>query len=319
MPKVSVIMPAYNVEDYIGESIESVLKQTYTDFELLVINDGTKDRSGEIAISYADRDGRIRVIDRENGGLPAARNTGLQEAQGRYIAFLDSDDLWRRDYLEKIVSLAESKGEDHFYFARTEEFFADGKRVLIGPQEKKEGTIAAYYYEKSSELRLAFHISAVLVPKALLDTYGIKFFENLRNAEDNGFYYCLLSVASAAGTDEVLTEYRRREASITTLAWEPQSWAFAIRAYEMAESFVMEYASEEDIDIFHRVRGYHAYRFLRKCLKQGFYDDFEDYREEFLHYVTAFAAGEEGKWMDRQKARCLLSDTWLAKTLRRML
>ena len=90
--KISIIMPVYNVEQYVGKAIESILGQTFTDYELLLVDDGTKDRSGEICDEYAGRDERIRVIHKENGGAPSARNTAIDLAKGRYVYCMDSDD-----------------------------------------------------------------------------------------------------------------------------------------------------------------------------------------------------------------------------------
>ncbi|ELS34712.1 MULTISPECIES: glycosyltransferase family 2 protein [Pseudanabaena] len=101
MPKVSVIMPVYNVEKYIAETISSVLAQTFTDFELLVIDDESKDTSIEICEGFTDA--RIQIIHQKNRGLAGARNTGIRHAKGEYLAFLDSDDVWRSQKLEKHV------------------------------------------------------------------------------------------------------------------------------------------------------------------------------------------------------------------------
>ncbi|WP_055076715.1 glycosyltransferase family 2 protein [Pseudanabaena sp. 'Roaring Creek'] len=101
MPKVSVIMPVYNVEKYIAETIGSVLAQTFTDFELLVIDDESKDQSIEICEGFTDA--RIQIIHQKNRGLAGARNTGIRHAKGEYLAFLDSDDVWRSQKLEKHV------------------------------------------------------------------------------------------------------------------------------------------------------------------------------------------------------------------------
>ena len=93
MKKVSVIIPIYNVEDYIEECLVSVLNQTLKEIEIICVDDGTKDSSMEIVERYAKEDDRIVIIHRENGGLSAARNTGLEAATGEYVYFLDSDDL----------------------------------------------------------------------------------------------------------------------------------------------------------------------------------------------------------------------------------
>jgi GT2 family glycosyltransferase len=98
MPEISVVIPAYNAERTIVETIQSVQQQTFQDFEIIVINDGSKDRTVEKVQSIQDE--RIKIFSYENGGLPTARNRGISQSQGEFIAFLDADDLWTPDKLE---------------------------------------------------------------------------------------------------------------------------------------------------------------------------------------------------------------------------
>ena len=107
MPKVSVIMPAYNVAQFIDGAIRSVLAQTYEDFELLIVNDGSTDATAARCARYADE--RIRIVNQQNRGLAGARNSGIRAARGAYLAFLDADDLWRSDKLERHVALLEQR------------------------------------------------------------------------------------------------------------------------------------------------------------------------------------------------------------------
>jgi CDP-glycerol glycerophosphotransferase len=111
-PTVSVVVPIYNVEDYLAECLDSLRAQTFEDFEVIVVDDGSPDGSRAIAERYAGLDRRIRVIARENGGLGAARNTGLAHARGRYLTFVDSDDALPRDAVRVLVQSAESTGSD---------------------------------------------------------------------------------------------------------------------------------------------------------------------------------------------------------------
>lgn len=105
---ISIIVPVYNVESYLKECIESVLKQTYSEFELILIDDGSTDKSGIICDRYAEMDQRIRVYHQENAGSSAARNQGICYAKGSYITFLDSDDYWIREtYLENVCKRIE--------------------------------------------------------------------------------------------------------------------------------------------------------------------------------------------------------------------
>ena len=91
-PKLSIIVPVYNVEQYLDKCIKSILNQTFKDFELILVDDGSIDNSGEICDEYAKKDSRVKVIHKKNGGLAAARNTGLIIARGDYVGFVDSDD-----------------------------------------------------------------------------------------------------------------------------------------------------------------------------------------------------------------------------------
>ena len=104
IPKISIIVPVYNVEQYLPKCIESILGQTFTDFELLLIDDGTPDQSGIICDEYAKKDTRISVFHKKNGGVSSARNLGLDEARGEWVAFVDSDDFVGEKYLEDLYA-----------------------------------------------------------------------------------------------------------------------------------------------------------------------------------------------------------------------
>ena len=101
---VSVITPCYNGAKYIGETIESVLSQTYKDWEMIIVDDGSYDNSAEIIAGYAEKDSRVKYIKQKNAGSAAARNTGIKTAEGQYIALLDADDLWDRGFLSEQIA-----------------------------------------------------------------------------------------------------------------------------------------------------------------------------------------------------------------------
>ncbi len=105
--KISVIMPVYNVENYVGRAIESIQKQTLTDWEFWIVDDGTPDNSGKICDEYAAADSRLHVIHKENGGAPSARNIAIDKAMGKYLYFMDSDDWAEPTMLEDMYTLAE--------------------------------------------------------------------------------------------------------------------------------------------------------------------------------------------------------------------
>ncbi len=109
---ISVIVPVYKVEQYLSACVDSILAQSYKDFELILVDDGSPDRCGEICDTYAKQDPRVRVIHQENQGLSGARNSGMDAARGDYITFVDSDDLVSSEYLLKLVSILVETGSE---------------------------------------------------------------------------------------------------------------------------------------------------------------------------------------------------------------
>lgn len=97
---ISVIVPVYNVEKYLDKCVQSILKQTYKDFELILVDDGSPDNSPQMCDEYAQKDKRVKVIHKANGGLSDARNVGTLNASGQYVTYIDSDDYVSNDYLE---------------------------------------------------------------------------------------------------------------------------------------------------------------------------------------------------------------------------
>lgn len=140
MPTVSVIVPVYNVERYVAATIASVLAQTYEDFELLLVDDGSTDRSVEIIGGFDDP--RMRLIRQRNRGLAGARNTGIRNAQGRYLAFLDSDDLWEPEKLMTHVRHLQARAEVGVSYCPSEFIDDDGNRLGYYQTPKLEGVSA---------------------------------------------------------------------------------------------------------------------------------------------------------------------------------
>jgi glycosyltransferase involved in cell wall biosynthesis len=132
MARVSVIIPTYNAEKFIAKTVRSVLDQTYQDFEILIIDDASPDRSVEICQQF--QDDRLRIISQANRGLPGARNTGIRAAQGEYIAFLDADDLWLPEKLATHVKHLDSRPDVGISFSYSA--FIDDNDVLTGLHQK---------------------------------------------------------------------------------------------------------------------------------------------------------------------------------------
>ena len=110
--KISVIVPVYNVEPYVRECIESICGQTYRHLEIILVDDGSTDQSGAICDEYARKDSRVQIVHQKNGGLSAARNTGIAMATGEYISLIDSDDFIGRQMLERMLAAAKASHAD---------------------------------------------------------------------------------------------------------------------------------------------------------------------------------------------------------------
>lgn len=114
--KISVIVPAYNVDKFIGKCLDSILNQTYRELDIIIIDDGSTDKTGNICDEYKTKDSRIKIIHKENGGLSSARNTGLKYANGDYILFVDGDDWINSELCEKCIKVIEGSGAEVVIF-----------------------------------------------------------------------------------------------------------------------------------------------------------------------------------------------------------
>jgi len=198
---VSIITPLYNAERFVGQTIESVLAQTYPHWEMIIINDGSTDGGADIAKQYAEKDKRIRLLEQPNGGCASARNHGLREAQGRYYCFLDSDDYWDPEFLEEQLQfMAEKKAAIVTCSVRRVD--ENGIAVLSPQIVPKRMT----YYDILKSCNLP--CLATVIDASRLQ--NIRFREELRNLRDD--YALWLSLMKqtdyAYGNQRVLANYR---------------------------------------------------------------------------------------------------------------
>jgi glycosyltransferase involved in cell wall biosynthesis len=212
-PTVSVITPAYNVAPYLGACIESVLNQTFRDFELIVVDDGSTDRTAEVVASYASRDPRIRGFSGPNRGVSHARNVAMRHARGRYFAFIDGDDEWDSRFLETLVGVLERQPACALVTGNAINLGGgrlDGRPVRPWPADPHEVTFQGIVEDEG----VVFIMT--VFRREVYDTIG-GMNERLHRSEDYEFWLR----ATAAGfrmitCPEPLGRYRRRENSLTT-------------------------------------------------------------------------------------------------------
>lgn len=192
MNAISVIMLTYNRENYITVAIESVLKQTFTDYEFIIIDNGSVDRSGIIAEEYAHRDDRIKVIHIESKSIGAARNIGIQEAAGEYIAFIDDDDFVERDFLEFLYELVQSEDADISICGATELLMGELRPQCVS-EERMVLTAQEAVFELLSRRRIRAGMPTKLIKRKILERFP---FEEECRHEDIRTIYKYLSVAN---------------------------------------------------------------------------------------------------------------------------
>lgn len=217
--KISFIIPVYNVEKYLKECIDSILCQLAEDCEMIVVDDGSTDSSGSLCDEYARKDSRICIVHQKNGGLAAARNTGLDHAQGEYIAFVDSDDYLAGQCVAEILNWISMGGAD-ICFMRAMKVFPDGKQQLLddemNPEILKGSKESAIKY-LSERSKYPGSPCTKLFRRALLEKNHLRFPDDRRVSEDLGFVLrCILNADSFDALPIDYYYYRQaREGSIT--------------------------------------------------------------------------------------------------------
>ena len=210
--QVTIVTPAFNAAAHLGEMIESVLAQTYGDFELLIVDDGSTDRTAAIAATYCDRDPRIVLLRTPNRGPSGARNLALRHARGAYIAFLDSDDLWQPDYLESQLRTLASDPNVDVVTSNAINFGGvfDGRSYWALSDQIREITLLEMIHRED-----AVHIMSV-VRRSVIDRVG--YFDECRRGNEDYQFWLRAAVAGCRFVADFTPRgyYRRRPQSLSS-------------------------------------------------------------------------------------------------------
>jgi teichuronic acid biosynthesis glycosyltransferase TuaG len=198
---VSIITPMYNGERFIAQTMDSVLSQSYSNWEMIVINDGSKDKGADVVLRYSRRDERIRLVDQVNAGCGAARNNGIRQAKGQYIALLDADDTWNNNFLESQIGLMKEKGAQLVYSSHT--------RI----DENSKECLKPYIVPEKITYRDMLKSCYISCLTGLYDTeeFGKVYLrEDMKNLRDDYVYWLeiMKKVKVAYGNKEILANYR---------------------------------------------------------------------------------------------------------------
>lgn len=248
--QISVIVPVYNVEKYLDECVQSVMKQTSVPIEIILVDDGSTDASGAMCDEYAKKDQRVAAIHKPNGGLGSARNVGVSAACGKYICYLDSDDYLADNALERMFSLAEENRLDMLLFA-ADAFFDD-----IEPDEKRKN-----HYVRRDHLNvvmtgreaLSYALAAGesystswlrLYRKGFLEENGIRYNEEIIHEDIDYSFFTYMKAERVMNISDQLYQRRYRPASIMTSLKLDRS----VQGYVYAYNQVMDYLKSHESD-----------------------------------------------------------------------
>lgn len=247
---ISVIVPVYKVENYIGKCIESLINQTYTNLEIILVDDGSPDKSADICKEYAKKDKRIMLVHKENGGLSDARNFGLEKAHGELIGFVDSDDYINENMYEILANTMEQTGAD-IVISNLEEVYEDNPpKTVVNINDNQKIRILnnieaqSVYYDESN-IRIAFTVawnklykrevlSDIRYPKGYIHEDEFTTFKYLYNAKNIAFI------------DVPLYYYLRRDTGIMGSGFNEKKFHL-LKAYEER---IQYYANNQEWELW---------------------------------------------------------------------
>lgn len=305
---VSVIIPVYNAEKYLCDCVDSVLAQTYTELEILLIDDGSKDASGNICDEYAAKDSRIRVIHKQNGGASTARNAGLDAAKGDYIYFVDSDDYIAEDTVEKLLGKAGESEADLVFFDAYSLTANSGELSTANYSHKVRYETGAGYpmlleMVKNKEFRVVVYL--FFIKKELLDKTLLRFCEGIMYEDAIFAYELFYYAAKVAYLPEYLYYRRYREGSVMTSKISAKNYVSGERVYYELKEFIKEHSIKDNNYIVrYCFNALDCYRALGAADKKKYKADFKKLKNDIL---------ESGAYGDKSlKMSCYGKPLWAA-------
>ena len=206
-PLVSIIIPCFNADKYLFETLTSVINQSFKDYEVIIVNDGSTDNTELIVKKYFNYD-NFKLINQLNSGVSSARNTGILNSKGKYIALLDADDIWLKDNLKSKISILENSQNYIFTYSNSITFNSNKKKIKVS-NPKVKNLLMCYLLQK--ELPIFGACSNIIFKNNL----NVLFDVNLSTAADQDFVVQLLLIGDAISTDEFLWKYRITENSMS--------------------------------------------------------------------------------------------------------
>lgn len=300
MCKISVITPVYKVEKYLRKCVDSILNQTFTDFEVIIVDDGSPDSCGKIADEYLKIDKRVKVIHKENGGAPSARNAGIEIAKGEYFYFPDSDDWLEPTYLERLYELAQKSNVEMVVSGYTMEYFEQGESQTYSVLTEEK--IFASQDEVRKNLHNYFDNMMIAVPwnklykASYIKENGLKF-PNLKWDDLHFNMEVIMDINSVAiSNSDGYHFFRSRQGSETTTVFDGLLYKKRKEQFEHILK-VYKHWNVKDKEILSVIYGYYAAR-LVQCVQEISISTNEEKKKlimEILNDDLSYKAIKEGK------------------------
>lgn len=304
-PLVSVIIPTYNSSEYIIETLQKLESQTYPNFEIVVVNDGSKDTTLAVLQEYLKNHPQLVVINKENGGVSSARNAGIRSAKGQFITFLDDDDELAPDYLTKMHARQRETNGDALYCGYDGYHIKNGVTYSPINTEFKDGFLLFDFFNK----KIRFHIGCLFIRKSFLESNALYFDEDLRIGEDLEFIYRLLIACHMYAVPYYMYKHNYRETSLmnsrrTLEHYQHESFAHH-KIYSSITQIYSGERTEEVRTILDNNQCYHLIRYLWNVLLKGNYELLEKLVNE--NYALLINCNLPGR-KDKKRAKILASN-----------
>ena len=277
-PLISIVVPVYNSRLYIQHTLDSLDAQTYKNFEIIFIDDGSTDRTIDLLIEYKNKRNNISIYQQVNSGVSAARNKGIELSSGDFVTFLDSDDSYSSNYLEKMILRLQETNSDIVYCGYNEYYFSENKN-----KSKKisclflEGNVLKSYFQYNGY----FHLSGILIRRKILLEKNISFEVGQNISEDLLFTVKLLSQLDFYCVKEHLFYYSKRVGSVMFSNWSDNKWLTDIIGRKKILTYLTkDYHKEDRSEVLELASRYVFQRelsYLIDCIKKMKYEKIKCY------------------------------------------
>ena len=275
----SVIIPLYNKEISVKNTLESVLNQTFKEFEVIIVNDGSTDNSLEIVQQF--KDDRIRIIDKPNGGVSSARNRGIKEANYEWIAFLDADDLWMEDKLEFVRNAISSNDNIELVLHAFETTIVHKNKTIINCYRKEQGVLPSLLLAIVDGLKI--QTSTVVVKKSLFENHKQLYFRlGVNNSEDREVWYKLACLkVKTIYLPNMLSKYVVDD-NVNSLTGHKNRKYHFLKMEENLPQFLDKLNDKEKAILVKHIRNFNT-----RAIK-NYYVKLNKFPKEFQHHLSSF-------------------------------